>query len=60
MFGVLSAMLITGKLTTVTVLTALCVQVAASPIIEYVVVTVGFTVTLTPVVAVIAVFGIQV
>jgi hypothetical protein len=60
MFGVLNAMLITGKLTTVTVLAAVFVQVAASPMIEYVVVTVGFTVTLAPVVVVIAVFGIHV
>lgn len=58
--GVFKLMVIIGKLITVTVLTAVLVQVACSPMMEYVVVSVGFTVTFVPTVALMAVFGDQV
>lgn len=58
--GLLNAILITGRSITVTVLTAVFVHVACSPITVYVVVTVGLTDTFTPVVFEIAVFGLHV
>ncbi len=53
----LKLMLMIGKGTTVTVVTATFVQVVCSPINVYTVVTVGLTVTLFPTVELIAVFG---
>ena len=58
--GLVNDTLIIGKLTTVIVFTAVFVQVDCSPMIEYVTVVVGLTVTLAPVVELIAVFGIHV
>ena len=58
--GLLGTMVIVGSGNTLTVIFATCVQVAASPIIEYVVVTNGLAVVFGPNVVVNAMFGVHV
>jgi len=58
--GLLGTIVIVGSGKTLTVIFATCVQVNASPITEYVVVTVGFAVVFATFVVVNAMLGVHV